>query len=390
MNIIVKLISAYILGAWLLGCAPSSDMSPSITSNEEPKGHQKEKPEIFEEPAERQAHLELYNQDDFDFTQFKGIDWKNSDTFGEACSGTCVGTTPGTLGTHSFMPDFGVSADNYVTISIKGDGSCWVRSASHALFFRAFQDPKIFAAVIDNIKIVSTKYAHVPGFSGRFLHQELIDLLTTLNSLSPKDRLAQFNKAKVDLFVDYSMRALLHGHFHSDLIDKNESGQKTQKKYLTSYSWGLGATNFHVLAGELWPREIIAVSLGLADSKGSSHYINLNFSPEKRSMILLPQVAGFNNTLIADGRNSAQVRSDCKLKKQAWKSIPNSQNSRPALKEYRQCQGIFRVKKLSEQWQIKSLSECHRSPAFSIFLYMPTGNHFELMIHKNSMKAFGL
>lgn len=376
MNIIIKWISAYILSTWLLSCAPSSDLSPSIPSKEE--------------PAKRQAPLEFYNQDDFDFTQFEGIDWKKSNTFGEPCSGTCVGTTPGTLGTHSFMPDFGISADNYATISIKSDGSCWIRSATHALLFRAFQDSKIFTAIIDNIKIARVKYAQVPGFSGRFFHQELIDLLTTLNSLSPKERLAQFNKAKVDLFLDYSMRALLHAHNYSEELAKSESAQMKAKKLLTSHSWGHGSITFQALVEELWPRENLVTFLSLNNLNVDNGYVEFMFSRPRPRTIRVDHVVHLNQVLREERRTAAEIKSDCKLKKQLWKSSTDPQVARPRQVEYNTCKMILWVKQLSDQWHIKSLSEFHRIPAFSIFQYMPTGNHFELMIHKNSLKEFGI
>jgi hypothetical protein len=190
-------------------------------------------------PASLQEHeqdrqkgiVEDYNRDNFDFSQFKGIDWSDPLTYGQPCDDYCIKLTTNPIPAESVIHPIGLTPSNYRSVAIKGDGSCWIRTSIQAALFYAFQDQATFEYFIKMLDQATDAYSHIPGFIGRFKAKQLINLFLALNKLSPQKRLEQFNKKNVDLFLDYSFRSFVHAY-------ENIPGrEKELKKILTSLAW---------------------------------------------------------------------------------------------------------------------------------------------------------
>lgn len=337
-------------------------------------------PQVYPTNEKRLKKIkEDYNRDNFDFNQFDSIDWRNDKTFGEPCAGFCVQPTKSAIPEHLVFKELGISSDNYYAVSISGDGSCWIRSVIQALLFRAFQEQKVFDAMLANIKRVKYQYKAVPGFSDRFREQDLINLLITLKGLSSKERLAQFNKKRIDLFLDYSMRSLLHAQkthdFHIEAhpeigrAEASKGHRESLKKYLTSHSWGDGSDAFRLLADALFPKDLVSASFNHDPTLSDADIIMVGFN---MGMTSIPAggATEFEEILKNDRRTLVEVERDYGKDPHLWHDT------------------LF-MKKLQKEWGINSLAELHKFTAFKVLPMAQSDCHYALIVHKSAAAAFG-
>ncbi len=348
-------------------------------------------------------------RDNFDYRQFDGIDWRNPNTFGAPCSGMCVGPTNDPIPEHAGLSELGITNDNYSMVTIKGDGSCWIRSAIQAVLFPAFQDQAVFNGLIDNIKEASTSLAVVPGFSARFRGEDLINLLTTLNALSPKERLAKFNKTKVDLFLDYSMRGYMHAkeviRWEKYPDDETyaaikEINQENQIKLLTSHSWG-STMEANTELSLLLPKNFLFAYLWDFDFKNPrSGNLKLSFSGSTDLNVLFSaQVARtYGEEFRNDRRSLVELKNELVIQQQ------NLEAKRPILAqlEHPEFEAVKSLasrisplrlqivyKEIENSSGIRSMADFHQLPSFRIFSYRQYEGHASVMVHKNARAAFG-
>ncbi len=69
----------------------------------------------------------------------------------------CIGPIIGPISADAAIPEIGLTSENYYAVGVKGDGSCWLRSAIHALIFHAFKDQKIIYHIVSAIGAASNK-----------------------------------------------------------------------------------------------------------------------------------------------------------------------------------------------------------------------------------------
>jgi hypothetical protein len=350
MNKILSILFSFCLSS-LLGCSDQVSFHSGKSSSK----------------VQQQANIkESYNRDDFDFSQFAHIDWQDLHSYGPPCSGACVEPTKRPIPEHLIIPSMGITQDNYYVVDIKGDGSCWMRAAIQALLYQAFLQPNHFISLISNITKVKETYADIEGFNERFRSDDLKTLLTTLNGLSSQERLVQYNKAKIDLFLDYSMRALLHAIKSKKLNFENQNYRKNAlQKILQSHSVGDASQTVQALAADLLDFDPIFASY--ADAWPGKQIAQIYFL--FRGGIAMGKVgeagvARYNTILSSDMRSLAEVRS---------------------AKDY----SAELTKELQNHWGIKSFAELHRLPPFGVLPMLQTKNHYAVMVHKDATKAFG-
>lgn len=192
-------------------------------------------PSVSVSDALRQKDIkEDYFRDNFNFDQFKDVDWGNTNTYGNFQANVTLSKNDYKLPENSILKTIGFSDTDYYSVTIRADGSCWMRAALQQVWFVIFTDEALFNSFIAQIPIIADKYKDVPGFKGRFLQENLITLLKTLKNLSPAERLVQLNKDKIDTFLDYTFRAFLNA-FKS--INPNAHEKMTLKNWLTANSW---------------------------------------------------------------------------------------------------------------------------------------------------------
>ncbi|MCA9507449.1 MAG: hypothetical protein KC505_03385 [Myxococcales bacterium] len=347
--------------------------------------------------------LEEHMKDNFDFSQFESVNWQDINTFGETCD--CIGTSKEEISPYGLKPDFGITRDNYFAVKIAGDGSCWIRSATQVVLFHAFQSDLAFDTLINNIQQHAVSYAKIPGFSQRFRHHDLIALLKTLKTLSPKERLKQYNKVKVDLLLDYSMRALLHVRLVTENGELSEIYKIEAKKILTSKEWGDGSEASIKLAAMLLKSDQIFAAIHAESHDRKLDYLLL-FYVEPRELVFLDfkgkaKIDSVNEKIKIDlARNYiesretlSQVKEECRAKKADYEATPqeNSSLRKQRRIEFYYCENFkLKVKQLAELWHLNSLADCHKNQAFRIFTYMPTNNHYELLIRNDAARDFGI
>lgn len=394
MNTILNKIITGILMSYLIGCGSEREITKLPQ-----KVHSSHSPAVS--PMKRNVAADYY-RDDFDFNQFKGIDWRNPASFGEPCAGLCVGPTKNPIPAHAELPEIGIVEANYYMVSIKGDGSCWLRAAIQAVLFQAFQDQKVFKEFIATIKTLKTRFAPVPGFSTRFKADDLIDLLTTLNSMSPKGRLAQFNKTKVDLFLEYSMRALLHADEETKAIaaaSLNSDQATSLKKLLTTHSWSDQFVGVSTLANLLLPPRIIFGGLHNFDFKNPQRKtLSLNFVGNFQGLSFSAVTNHEYGELQNDHRSLAEVENEhrvLKLKLKAKSHIivnpahPEFSDFYKLLEQDLFLSYLLLYKTIAKNIRMDSWADFHRHRAIHVLPYRQYDGHANLMVHKDAAAAFG-
>lgn len=149
-------------------------------------------------------------QDNFDFSFLKNINWSDPKTYGSKCDSDCIQLTKDAPSKKFNFDEIGLSKQNYYGVKIKGDGSCWVRATFLQLLFYALKDQKNFSTLKENINKAKEEFVEDSGFTNRFKADELIKFLEQLYLMTPKERIETYNKKNVDLFLDYSFRALIY------------------------------------------------------------------------------------------------------------------------------------------------------------------------------------
>lgn len=389
MNNKIKVINCYFLIGWLTGCAPDATAPQSSAAQLQTTAF---KPEA--DPTKPQDTIqEDSSRDNFDFTQFKGIDWRDPSTFGEPCAGLCVGPTTDPIPRHALLPELGVTNDNYSMVTIKGDGSCWIRSVIQVVLFQAFQNQAVFKGLIDNIKKANTSLQVIPGFSARFRSDDLINLLNTINALTPRERLAQFNKTKVDLFLDYSMRSYLHAQ-----QALRWKADPDLKKILTSHSWGDSFTA-NVVLSTLLPKEHIYPYLTGFDFKAArSDDLSVFFAGDFNIGIGSRVARTYSEKFRNDKRSLIELEKEleAKQKKLAAQQHILAQSEHPQKKDVMKLISeisplrlqVF-YKEIEARSGINSMADFHRHPSFRLFSYRQYDGHVNLMVHKDARVAFG-
>lgn len=388
-NIIDKiftLLFIYLSSFLMNGCGPHT---PNSHPHSQSSSRSSESHRIFDSNAD-------YHRDNFNFSQFDGIDWARPQTYGEACP-ACIG--PQSVGIHPYneLPGVGITSDNYFRVSVKGDGSCWIRSAFHAVLFALFNNPTCWDGIEDRIFGLAKKFQPVPGFSKRFRAHDLVTLLKTLKNLTPHERFVQFNKKKVDAFLDYSMRALLHAResMAAGTIDKDK--EKALKSLLTDHSWNDARIANGTLALLLLPKEHIYAYVNFESIANSQNQF-VSFS---RSNQIIPR-DGYpkddkflqTNRLSYEDLNAHYLQKKQELEPNIdilyQANHPEHQKIRALQKEVSSYERFSFLKKLQSYGPITSLKELHTLPQFRVLSSRASSNHIELIVHKNAAQAFGL
>ncbi len=212
----------------------------------------------------------------------------------------------------------------------------------------------------------------------------MINLLITLKGLSSKERLAQFNKKRIDLFLDYSMRSLLHAQkthdFHIEAhpeigrAEASKGHRESLKKYLTSHSWGDGSDAFRQLAYALFPKGLVSASYNYVNPSGRSDADDADIIMVGFNMGLISIPAGgvteFEEILKNDRRTLVEVERDHAKDPDLWLNT------------------LF-MKKLQKEWGINSLAELHKFTAFKVLPMAQSDCHYALIVHKSAAAAFG-
>ncbi len=294
-------------------------------------------------------------KDNFNFDQFKDVNWSDTKTFGT--SGSYATKTNKPMPKDLEMPLFGITGDNYQIVDIKGDGSCFMRASFHAILFRAFENDETFSEFIQNIKLATKKYADSPGFSNRFRADDLITLLTTLKNLSPKQRMQELNKDKVDTFLDYTFRSLnaarsfsLLNEQYSPEDPERKVSLKTIKDNLTNHEFGNHSSAMNNLS-HLLPNQDIMYH----------HASDINV---EYAIVIRNESTGFhpklNNQFLKDMFNKPE--------------ISNQQ----------------RVKDLKKRNNIENMADFGKIRATAVMPYRTIGgNHVQLIVRKDALEQFG-
>ena len=189
--------------------------------------------------SDRQKDIEKdYLKDNFNFDQFKDVDWNDVATYGATKSLVTDNKNDYALDEErSVFFALGAQKNDYKIVRIAGDGNCWMRAAIQQALFLILNDEDKFNAFVSKIPVIKEDFKDVPGFEHRFLANDLITLLTKLKSLAPKERLASFNKDKVDTFLQYIFRTLLAATVYKFSVP-DEQKEKYLKISLTMAKWG--------------------------------------------------------------------------------------------------------------------------------------------------------
>ncbi len=231
-------------------CACDIEIAPpaSLSGSQNQHNHQS----VSVADALRQKDIqEDYLRDNFNFDQFKDVDWANTSTYGNPQANVTLSKSDYKLPENSILKSIGFNDTDYYSVSIRADGSCWMRAALQQVWFVIFTDDSLFNSFIAQIPTIADKYKDVAGFKGRFLHENLINLLKTLKNLSPAERLVQLNKDKIDTFLDYTFRAFLHAHAH---INNFKESKESLKKLIKIPEWG-DASDGRIIYNEFLPNQ---------------------------------------------------------------------------------------------------------------------------------------
>lgn len=199
-----------------------------------------------------------FYKDNFDFEQFKDVDWNDINTYGTTKNLVTKSNYEYNLPTEHVLNLLGANKNDYILVNIAGDGNCWARAGIQQALFLILNNQEIFDNFIKQIPIIAEKYKDIEGFSDRFLANDLIILLNKLKSLPPKERLSCFNKDKVDNFLQYTFRAILA----ANSAVYNSKNKELIKKFLTMSKWHDAKALFDVAIFFAMPNDKIWYSIG--------------------------------------------------------------------------------------------------------------------------------
>ena len=220
-----------------------------------------------------------------------------------------------------------------------------MRASFHAILYKVFSNEEIFNEFINNIIVAAEKYKDIPGFSGRFRHEDLITLLNTLKNLSPKERMKELNKDKVDKFLDYTFRSLLSAHS----FKVHNFDEYSDKELLKDNSFGDMNSTMNVISHILLPTQNIISTY--------TQYENSNI---------------IKNTLNIDSANR-KIHYRLDTKTDLSKIYDNEK-----FKFFAESQGFTTLTSFST----------HKDTA--VLPYRTGGAHVQLIVRKDSLEQFGI
>jgi len=207
-----------------------------------------------------------------------------------------------------------------------------------------FADQKLFKQFVKQIPLVADKYKDVPGFSSRYYPRRFAELMNTLNSLSPKERLAQYNKAYVDKFLNYTFRAILHAdEYKARHYIIPERSIIALREFLSYGSWGSASTRL-----DIWQKFLPNNTIMLTDDGNNG--VECIDNAGRLLGILYPENA-----------EAIWANNNTRITKETMKTI-------------------FGIERL------RDLETTHFLEAVPIFV---NGNHYNLAVRKSAAKKFG-